>query len=232
MLQTQDRHRLRSVPPQPADHNSGAESELPHRIVRHLTTVRDDTTKVIPLFANHNGTPTIADPAGHDSRSARALRGWLVQSLLLEAIMRDETGDVTAAEHALERALELAEPDRVLLPFTVDPVPPLLKRHARSRSTHTTLIAEIFSLLTRRRSAPPPSDSEALLDPLTDGEERVLRYLPTNLSKREIADELYVSVATVKTHMHHLYAKLDVHSRAEAVNRARALGLLEPSMRA
>jgi LuxR family maltose regulon positive regulatory protein len=57
----------------------------------------------------------------------------------------------------------------------------------------------------------------------------VLRYLPTNLSAREIANELYVSTNTVKTHMHHLYAKLGTHLRGEAVERARALGLLAPS---
>jgi LuxR family maltose regulon positive regulatory protein len=58
-----------------------------------------------------------------------------------------------------------------------------------------------------------------------------LRYLPTNLSLREIGDELYVSVHTVKTHIKHLYVKLGVHSRGEAVDRARVLGLLAPSSR-
>jgi len=59
----------------------------------------------------------------------------------------------------------------------------------------------------------------------------VLRYLPANLSAREIANELYVSTNTVKTRMHHLYAKLGTHRRGEAVERARALGLLAPSAR-
>jgi LuxR family maltose regulon positive regulatory protein len=60
----------------------------------------------------------------------------------------------------------------------------------------------------------------------------VLRYLPTNLSAREIARELSVSLNTVRTHMRHLFAKLGVHRRSEAVARARALGLLAPSPRA
>lgn len=55
----------------------------------------------------------------------------------------------------------------------------------------------------------------------------MLRYLPTHLSAPEIADELYVSTNTVKTHMRHLYAKLGTHRRAETI--ARALGLLAPS---
>jgi LuxR family transcriptional regulator, maltose regulon positive regulatory protein len=59
----------------------------------------------------------------------------------------------------------------------------------------------------------------------------VLRYLPTKLSAPEIADQLYLSVNTVKTHMRHLYDKLGVHRRHEAVEQARALGLLAPSPR-
>jgi DNA-binding CsgD family transcriptional regulator len=63
---------------------------------------------------------------------------------------------------------------------------------------------------------------------LTYGESRVLHYLPTNLSAREIAGELYLSVNTVKTHQRHLYAKLGARSRSQAVDQARALGLLAP----
>jgi LuxR family transcriptional regulator, maltose regulon positive regulatory protein len=64
---------------------------------------------------------------------------------------------------------------------------------------------------------------------LTPLEIRVLRYMPTNLSTPEIARELSLSVHTVRTHVRHLFAKLGAHGRAEAVARARALGLLAPS---
>ena len=60
---------------------------------------------------------------------------------------------------------------------------------------------------------------------------RVLRYLPTNLSTPEIANELHVSRNTIRTHTSHLYAKLGTHRRTEAVERARALGLLAPLAR-
>jgi LuxR family maltose regulon positive regulatory protein len=59
----------------------------------------------------------------------------------------------------------------------------------------------------------------------------VLRYLPSNLSAPEIGHELYVSLSTIKTHMRHIYAKLGVHRRPEAVDRAREVGLLAPSAR-
>ena len=67
-----------------------------------------------------------------------------------------------------------------------------------------------------------------LLEPLSNAEARVLRYLPTHLSMPEIAGELCVSLNTVRTHMRHLYTKLGTHRRAETVTRARALGLLAP----
>jgi DNA-binding CsgD family transcriptional regulator len=77
----------------------------------------------------------------------------------------------------------------------------------------------------RRPAAARPSS-------ITFGSEvRVLRYLPTNLRAPEIARELSVSPNTVKTHIRHLYAKLGTHHRAEAVDLARALGLLAPARR-
>jgi LuxR family transcriptional regulator, maltose regulon positive regulatory protein len=154
-----------------------------------------------------------------------------VETFLLEAIARDALGDPGAAERALERALDLAEPDGVLLPFLLHPAPGLLARHARHRTAHAALLAEIRGLLAGQRPAPPPAAAQPPLEPLSDSEIRVLRYLPTNLSAPEIARELYVSTNTVKTHMHHLYAKLSTHRRAEAVERARGLGLLAPSAR-
>ena len=68
--------------------------------------------------------------------------------------------------------------------------------------------------------------SDALIDDLTDRELAVLRYLPTPLSQREIAAELYVSLNTVKTHARGVYRKLGVTGRQPAVQRARELGLL------
>jgi LuxR family maltose regulon positive regulatory protein len=163
--------------------------------------------------------------------SAKALRGWLIQSLLLEAITRDAFGDGSAAEQSLEYALELAGRERVLLPFLVDPVPALLERHGGRLTAHEELIAEIFSLPAAADRLSPASGSTALPEPLTESELRVVRYLPTDLSTREIADELYLSVHTIKTHVKHIYAKLDAHSRREAVKRARELGLLSRSVR-
>ena len=158
------------------------------------------------------------------------LPGWGVQALLLEATARDALGDPGGTDRALERALDLAERDSVRLPFLLDPAPGLLKRHARDCPVHAALIDEILSLMDGRESPPSPSVSESFREPLSESETRVLRYLPTNLTAPEIAAELFLSVNTVKTHMRHLYDKLGAHRRAEAVARARALGVLAPSL--
>jgi LuxR family maltose regulon positive regulatory protein len=169
--------------------------------------------------------PAIAGsgPAGHPM--------WLVEVLLLEAIARDALGDADTAGRALERALDLAAPDSLLHPFLLHPAPGLLERQARPRTAHAALITEILGLLAGSKPATPSGESVRLPEPLSDSETRVLRYLPTHLSAPEIANELYLSVNTVRTHMRHVYDKLGVHGRQAAVERARALGLLAPSSR-
>jgi LuxR family transcriptional regulator, maltose regulon positive regulatory protein len=124
-------------------------------------------------------------------------------------------------------ALDLAEPEGLPLFFLLLPAPGLLERHARHGTAHSSLIAEILDLLAGKRPA-PLAGLRAPLQPLSSSEIRVLRYLPTNLSQPEIANELHVSRNTIRTHLSHLYAKLGTHSRTEAVERARALGLLAP----
>jgi LuxR family maltose regulon positive regulatory protein len=110
-------------------------------------------------------------------------------------------------------------------------VPDLLDRHRRGGTTHAGLIAEILNVLAGQQPGSPPTGPQHLREPLSHAEARVLRYLPTKLSTPEIAGELYLSVNTVKTHMRHLYEKLGAHRRHEAVEQARALGLLAPSPR-
>jgi len=151
----------------------------------------------------------------------------MMMALLQEAAARDALGDQGAAGDALERALDIAESTGLILPFLVDPAPALLERH---RTTHSALTAEILDLLGTGGVREGLGGSSArLAEPLTDSETRILRYLPTHLTAQEIARELSLSVHTVTTHMRHLYAKLGVHRRRQAVERARALGLLAPT---
>ena len=173
-----------------------------------------------------------------DSPVSGVLQGQLVTALLLEARARDALGDRATAGRVLERALDVTEANGLLLPFLLDRVPGLLERHHRSGTAHPVLIAQILDRLRRpaRAGSPPGRPTRWTLgggldEQLTDSETRVLRYLPTHLTVHDIASELCLSVNTVSTHRRHLYAKLGVHSRHEAVDRARALGLLAPPAR-
>ena len=159
---------------------------------------------------------------------------WRARADVLEALARDVLGDPDAADAALERALDLSERSGDLTPFLLYPAAGLLERRVRHRTAHAALVAEIRGVLAGTRTepqhgAPPPSRPEPLLEPLSGSEVRVLRYLPTNLSGPEIARELSVSPNTVKTHIRHMYAKFGTNHRAEAVDLARALGLLAPA---
>jgi LuxR family transcriptional regulator, maltose regulon positive regulatory protein len=154
---------------------------------------------------------------------------WLSEAFLLEAIARDALGDPAAAGRAVERAMDLAEPVGVLLWFLLHTAPGLLERQARQRTAHAALIAEILGLLAGNTPAPRPAGPRPPLEPLSNAEVRVLRYLPTHLTAPEIARQLSVSTTTVRTHLRNLYPKLGAHSRAEAVEFARAAGLLAPS---
>src|SRR5215468_2857177 len=94
---------------------------------------------------------------------------WLAQPFLLEATARDALGDPGAAGRALEHALDLAEPDGLLSWFLLHPVPGLLQRHARQRTAHAALIADVLSLLAGTQAGPqdgtpPPSRPEPLLE--------------------------------------------------------------------
>ncbi len=155
----------------------------------------------------------------------------VINALLLDALARDSLGDAKAAEDDVERALDLAEPDALILPFLIVPALDLLERHPRHRTAHAALLANILDVLAGSPLRARSPDLEDLTEDLTESEIRVLRYLPSNLSAPEIASEIFLSTSTVKTHMRHIYEKLGAHRRTEAVDRARERGLLGPSAR-
>ena len=151
-----------------------------------------------------------------------------IEASLLDAVARQQLGDRRAAEASIERALELAEPEGIILPFALAGVRELLERQRGHRTAHATLLTTIIDVLAGAR---PQADAPPSCETLSDAELRVMRYLSGNLKATDIAHELCVSPNTVRTHLRHLYAKLDAHSRSEAVSRARQIGLLAPLSR-
>jgi LuxR family maltose regulon positive regulatory protein len=105
----------------------------------------------------------------------------------------------------------------------------LLEALPRHETAHAALLTEILDVL--HGSSPAARDQPPAAEALSPGELRVLRYLPTNLSRPQIATELSVSVNTVSTHIRSIYAKLGAEDRSTAVHRARELRLLSVSAR-
>jgi len=124
----------------------------------------------------------------------------------------------------------LAERDRLIFPFVMTGSVDLLQAFPRYETAHAALLVDILDVVqgsftqVRDRPGVPP------LQELTGTELRVLRFLPTNLSRSEIARELYLSVNTVNTHVRSIYSKLDARDRSTAVERARELRLLSASV--
>jgi LuxR family maltose regulon positive regulatory protein len=149
----------------------------------------------------------------------------VVEAQLLAALAHRERGDQRAANQAAERALALAEPDRLVLPFAMTGSRALLEALPRHETAHAALLTDILDVL--HGSCVTPAEHPApLAEALSPGELRVLRYLPTNLSRPEIAEQLSVSPNTVGTHLRRIYAKLGADDRSAAVQRARELRLL------
>ena len=149
----------------------------------------------------------------------------VVVTHLLAGLAHRQLGDQRAANEAVERALTLAEADRLVLPFAITGSAELLEALPRHETAHAALLTDILDVVHGSSLAaedPPVPQTEEL----SPTELRVLRYLPTNLSRPEIAGELSVSVNTVNTHIRNIYAKLQARDRSSAVQRARDLRLL------
>jgi len=178
------------------------------------------------------------DPAGalsvlHDVLDGMApviAYATVVEAHLLAGLAHRELGDQRAAGQAAERALALAESDRLVLPFAMTGSAGLLEALPRHQTAHAALLADILDVL--HGSSPAATEqSSPPAEQLSPGELRVLRYLPTNLSRPEIAGQLSVSPNTVNAHIRSIYAKLGVRDRSSAVQRARDLRLLAAASR-
>ena len=169
-------------------------------------------------------------PVAAAIRSASATAGHVrarVEGAVLDALLALATGEERRALDRIEDALAAAAPWSLRGPFLAEA--PHLRAVLEERIERGS-VAPAFALdLLERMSAPSAARGaaqRALIDPLTERERTVLRYLAGTLTNAEIADELYVSVATIKTHERSLYKKLGVSGRRDAVSRARHLQLL------
>lgn len=154
--------------------------------------------------------------------SLRTLVPWsLIEAGLLTCAIALRTGQQGRAHAALHEAVEAADRSGALRPLVLapEPVAQLLARHANRFAGHSGCAREALQIR-RARSRPDVALT------LTPREREILLMLRSLHPLDEIADELTVSVNTVKTHVKALYSKMGAHSRRDAVRRAESLGLL------
>jgi LuxR family maltose regulon positive regulatory protein len=192
------------------------------------------------LLADGAAGPETLDLLGWLERQQRAMhaRGWAhweIRLAVLEALARRQRGDGPGARAALRRALELGAPGGYVRVF-VDGGKPLRRLWAEldDRPTWLTPVLEPFRPVlqdgsVRRGAAPGPATAVAakMIEPLTSRECEVLLLLCQGLSNQGIAEKLVVTLSTVKKHNNSIFGKLGVASRAEAIVRARQLGLID-----
>jgi LuxR family transcriptional regulator, maltose regulon positive regulatory protein len=171
------------------------------------------------------------DPAGARRELRSVLDGsapanpylTLVEAHLLDALASRDLGDGHTARRAVEQALHLAEPDRLILPFAMTGARELLTALPPQGTSHAALVADILDAV---HGGPGDAATPGPAEELSPSELRVLRDLPTNLTRSDIAGELSVSLNTINTHIRRIYAKLGATDRSSAVQRGRELRLL------
>jgi LuxR family maltose regulon positive regulatory protein len=228
-----------------------AESAVDHRFEFKNMAVYLTSTRVLiaqeRLWGNAERAGALdGDPAellerlGEVSEKSGAA-GYLVEVFILQALLASQRNDDAGASHWLEQALSLAEPEGYLRVFVDEgqPMERLLRRAAAAAGLAPEYLSGLLELFaaagveparnavsTLRPATSGRPDIIPLADPLSDRELEVLRLLPTYLTSSEIADQLYIAPSTVRSHIKHIYSKLQVHGRAEAVQRAEELALI------
>ena len=154
--------------------------------------------------------------------------GTAIEIMILRALALGALGDPSAGPlNALQQALELAEPEGYARVF-IDEGEPMarLLRQAAKRGIAPGYVGQLLAVLETGTQEQPAIDMSSLVEPLSAREIEVLELLADRLSNREIAQRLFISLPTVKSHTRNIYGKLGVHNRKEAVVRAQALGIL------
>ncbi|MDB9525694.1 LuxR C-terminal-related transcriptional regulator [Oscillatoria sp. CS-180] len=160
--------------------------------------------------------------------------GSMIEILILQAIINEAQGNLSSALKFLERALTLAETEGYLRIFVNEGEPmarllyEALSREITPDSNYVQRVLTAFPLndLEQKRSLKTQSQVAELLEPLSKREIEVLHLIADGRTNQEIAKTLFLSVNTVKVHTRNIYGKLSAHHRADAVAKARTLGIL------
>ncbi len=159
---------------------------------------------------------------------------WYLMNLMpIQALALQALGNEEAALSILRHCLTLAEPEGYVRAFVERGAPMArLLQTALRQGIEPKYITELLSALNLHgetdQSRTPVSRSSGayLIEPLSERELQVLRFLNTSLSTPEIAREMILAPSTIRTHVRNIYAKLGTHGRIEAIQKAKDLGLI------
>ena len=198
--------------------------EFEHMTLARVLTARYQMERDELVIREANGLlDRLLKAAGEGSRT-----GSVIEILVLQALARAAQGDVSQALDRLERALTLAEPEGYVRTFVGegDAMRHLL-RQAAGKGIAPGYSRRLVSAFDAPEHVAPGSVlAAALAEPLTAREIEILRLIAAGLRNQEIADQLFISQATVKRHIANAYGKLGARHRVEAISRANDLGLL------
>jgi LuxR family maltose regulon positive regulatory protein len=158
-------------------------------------------------------------------------RGSVREIRTLEAVALDMLGEQAHAAAALTDALAMAEPEEHIRIFVDAGLPLRTLLETLMRHHGGSFIQRVYGIVSSSRPPETPSAGNArsaaapLVDPLSERELEVLGLLASGMSNQQIADELVISLDTVKKHVSHILGKLDAASRTQAVARARELAI-------
>jgi LuxR family maltose regulon positive regulatory protein len=144
---------------------------------------------------------------------------------LWSAVLDDLDGDRRGARRKMGEVVALAEPEGYVRVFRDAGSDAMRVLRALFESEPTPFLRALVQP-DRPVPAAAPRRGPRLVEPLSERELVVLRYLPSRLSNAEIAAQLYVSLNTLKTHLRHVYRKLGVRGRGEAIVAAEQLHLV------
>ena len=156
--------------------------------------------------------------------------GWLgktVEILILQALAYQAEENSNKAISILERALTLAEPAGYVRVFLDEGQPMTrLLYQAAERKIAPDYTGKLLSA-TDVATAQVQRQGEVFIEPLTNREQELMWLIARGATNAEIAQQLFITVGTVKNHVKNIYSKLDVHNRAQSIARARELGLID-----
>jgi LuxR family maltose regulon positive regulatory protein len=160
-----------------------------------------------------------------DYLAPRGLNRWLLSIMLLQALIADHLTDRARCTDYLTQAVQIAAPEQIIRAF-LDEDPHLLTLLPAVRATAPGFVDQVLAAAGLSLPAEHADTSGSLLEPLSPREVEVLTLIAQGHSNAEVADKLVLATSTVKRHINHIYGKLGITRRTQAILKAQQIGLI------